>query len=75
MTNRAVPINLGPITGHTVRHGSASRDRVPEGKGLYLLNPTTRQVLRVSESEAAQAQAAAAVMTRRGRAVQTRRGR
>ena len=59
-------VNLGPVTGEVVFE-QAAYNRVPQGRGLALINPRTGEVSRVSESAMNNVNATQATRTRVGR--------
>ena len=67
-------VNIGPVTGHAVRSQSV-RNRIPEGRGLALINPRTGQVSRVTLTQASDLTAAEATRTRVGRGASVPRSR
>lgn len=59
-------VNIGPVFGEVV-HEQAAYNRVPQGRGLALINPRTGQVSRVSQAAVNDIDAWNATRTRVGR--------
>jgi len=61
-----VRVNIGPVYGEAV-HEQAAYNRVPQGRGLALINPRTGEVSRLSQSAEYNINATWATQTRVGR--------
>lgn len=66
-------IPLRAITGHVVRE-DASRNPIPEGKGLAVIVPSTQEVFMVKRSQVAHLQSWIAGRRRVGRGRDIRKG-